>query len=81
MPDGDRWVTCGQGHTHWGAFGAAGLLISHTGPGGTRYLLQQRGEHSQYSQYSGTWSTPAGALHMANRPSRQRCARLPTTPA
>ena len=25
--DGDGWARCARGHTHWGVFGAAGLLV------------------------------------------------------
>jgi 8-oxo-dGTP diphosphatase len=64
--DGDYFVGCDQGHQHWGAYGAAGMLITHTGPGGqSRYLLQRRCEHVQHG---GTWSTPGGALHDGERP-------------
>ena len=63
---GDRYVTCDQGHRHWGAYGAAGLLVRHTDPGGTRrYLLQHR---SETVQHGGTWSTPGGALHAGETP-------------
>ncbi|GLZ39538.1 NUDIX domain-containing protein [Actinokineospora sp. NBRC 105648] len=43
--DGDELVECGLGHTHWGRFGAAGLLPVCDG----QVLLQQRG-----------WWTPGG---------------------
>jgi 8-oxo-dGTP diphosphatase len=62
----DRYVTCGQGHQHWGSAGAAGLLIRHRGDDGQyRYLLQHR---SPYVQHGGTWSTPGGALHHGETP-------------
>jgi 8-oxo-dGTP diphosphatase len=61
--DTDRYVTCDQGHDHWGARGAAGLLIRHQG----RYLLQHR---SPYVQHGGTWSTPGGALQHGESPER-----------
>lgn len=64
--DPDRYVHCGQGHEHWGANGAAGMLIRHHGDDGqTRYLLQQR---SPYVQHGGTWSTPGGALAHGESP-------------
>jgi YD repeat-containing protein len=58
--NGDRYVTCDQGHTHWGAYGAAGLLIRHKDPddGKTRYLLQKRAPHVDHGN---TWSVPGGA--------------------
>lgn len=62
----DRYVTCDQGHTHWGSAGAAGLLIRHTDDQGTRrYLLQHR---SPWVQHGNTWSTPGGALHHGESP-------------
>jgi 8-oxo-dGTP diphosphatase len=62
----DRYVTCDQGHDHWGAAGAAGLLIRHRGDDGQhRYLLQHR---SPYVQHGGTWSTPGGALTRGEEP-------------
>lgn len=62
----DRYVTCDQGHDHWGAAGAAGLLVRHRGDDGQdRYLLQHR---SPYVQHGGTWSTPGGALARGEEP-------------
>lgn len=65
--DPDRYVTCNQGHEHWGAAGAAGLLVRHregdSGP--YRYLLQKR---SPYVQHGSTWSTPGGALQHGETP-------------
>lgn len=63
---GERAVTCGQGHKHWGTYGAAGLLIRAKGADGKRrYLLQQRGEGSDHA---GTWGLPGGALHEGETP-------------
>lgn len=59
--DPDRYVTCDQGHEHWGALGAAGLLVRHQG----KYLLQKR---SPYVQHGDTWSTPGGALQHGETP-------------
>ena len=65
---GDRHVRCEQGHLHWGAYGAAGLLIRHRGQDGQmRYLLQKR---SPYVNEPDTWSTPGGALHHGESPER-----------
>ena len=62
----ERHVTCGQGHRHWGAFGAAGLLVSGKGPDGKRrFLLQRRGEQGDHP---GTWALPGGALHEGELP-------------
>jgi 8-oxo-dGTP diphosphatase len=64
--DTDRYVTCDQGHDHWGAAGAAGLLVRHRGDDGAySYLLQHR---SPYVQHGGTWSTPGGALAHGESP-------------
>lgn len=52
--DGDGWARCGQGHTHWGLFGAAGLLLWH----GDRVLLQHR---ALWSHHGGTWGILGGA--------------------
>jgi len=57
--DGDHFVTCSKGHEHWGAHGAAGLLMRHKGPDGKiRYLLQKR---SPEVDHPNTWSIPSGA--------------------
>jgi 8-oxo-dGTP diphosphatase len=52
--DGDGWVRCGQGHTHWGLFGAAGLLLWHD----DHVLLQHR---ALWSHHGGTWGILGGA--------------------
>jgi 8-oxo-dGTP pyrophosphatase MutT (NUDIX family)/2'-5' RNA ligase len=56
--DGDRFVTCSKGHEHWGAHGAAGLLVRHKAEDGYRYLLQKR---SADVDHPGQWSIPSGA--------------------
>jgi 8-oxo-dGTP diphosphatase len=57
--DGDRMVTCSKGHEHWGAHGAAGLLMRHKAADGqVRYLLQKRGPDVDHPD---TWSIPSGA--------------------
>jgi NUDIX domain-containing protein/rifampin ADP-ribosyltransferase len=61
--DPDRYVDCEQGHEHWGALGAAGLLVRHDG----KYLLQKR---SPYVQHPNTWSTPGGALQHGESPEK-----------
>lgn len=52
--DGNGWVTCDQGHRHWGRYGAAGLLLRSGG----LVLLQHRSEHVANGD---TWSIPGGA--------------------
>jgi 8-oxo-dGTP diphosphatase len=60
--DGDGWVTCAQGHTHWGVFGAAGLLV--VTPDG-HVLLQHR---AAWSHQGDTWGVPGGARTSAEKP-------------
>ncbi|MBO0827069.1 MAG: NUDIX hydrolase [Streptosporangiales bacterium] len=56
--DGDGWVSCDLGHTHWGRNGAAGLLLRAPAPDGRTFLLQHRVE---WSHHGGTWGVPGGA--------------------
>lgn len=56
--DGDGWTRCGQGHLHWGRFGAVGLLAYAGGPAEADVLLVRR---AQWSQHGGTWGPPGGA--------------------
>jgi 8-oxo-dGTP diphosphatase len=65
--DGNGWTRCGQGHRHWGRFGAAGLLAyAPCNPGADPadpaeavcVLLQRR---SWWGNYGGTWGPPGGA--------------------
>jgi len=56
--DGNGWTTCGQGHRHWGRFGAAGLLAFAPDEGQTRVVLQRR---SWWGNHGGTWGPPGGA--------------------
>src|SRR5690606_24752726 len=61
MGDGDGWAGCGLGHTHWGRFGAAGLLPYHRDSDGQVWvLLQQR---AWWGIGGGTWGMFGGALH------------------
>jgi 8-oxo-dGTP pyrophosphatase MutT (NUDIX family) len=59
--DGDRFVQCGLGHTHWGAYGAAGLLVHHDG----QVLLQHR---AKLSIGGGTWGVFGGARDSDEEP-------------
>jgi 8-oxo-dGTP pyrophosphatase MutT (NUDIX family) len=55
------YTRCRLGHTHWGRYGAAGLLVVDKG----KVLLQLRpaGVHE-----GGRWSVPGGALNHDERP-------------
>ncbi|MFB4316973.1 NUDIX domain-containing protein [Actinomadura sp. 21ATH] len=64
--DGDGFARCAQGHTHWGRFGASGLLPYHRGADGVmRVLLQQR---AWWGIGGGTWGMFGGALHSHEDP-------------
>ncbi|WP_433327062.1 NUDIX domain-containing protein [Spirillospora sp. CA-294931] len=67
MGDGDGWAVCGRGHTHWGRFGASGLLVFHRDPedGLVRVLLQKR---AWWGLGGGTWGMFGGALHSHEDP-------------
>lgn len=52
--DGDGWVTCAQGHRHWGRYGAAGLLIRAA----DAVVLQHR---APWSHHGDTWGLLGGA--------------------
>lgn len=53
-------ITCARGCRHFGALGAAGLLLTSE----DRVLLQLRAN----SHHSGTWSTPGGSLDAGESP-------------
>jgi len=58
---GEKSITCGLGHKHCGAEGAAGLMIRGRRPNGdVVYLLQQRA--STAADNAGKWGTFGGAL-------------------
>lgn len=61
MRDGDRFVRCGRGHTHWGRYGAAGLLAYHDG----HVLLQHR---AKLTIGGGTWGVFGGARDSTEDP-------------
>ncbi|MBN6041513.1 NUDIX domain-containing protein [Amycolatopsis sp. 195334CR] len=51
----DTFVTCAQGHRHWGLHGAAGLLLTDPERG---VLLQRR---AWWTHHGRTWALPGGA--------------------
>ncbi|WP_106399725.1 NUDIX hydrolase [Actinocorallia populi] len=54
--DGDGFTRCERGHTHWGRFGAAGLLLFSQ----DHVLLQQR---AWWCNGGGTWCLFGGGRH------------------
>jgi len=63
----DSWVNCSCHRRHWGAYGAAGLLLLD---GDGRVLLQQR---APASQHGNTWGIPGGAKAAGEPIRRARC--------
>ncbi len=59
------YIRCARGHSHWGRFGAAGLLLFFTRP--PRVLLQLR---APWVHNGGTWSIPGGALDARETPTQ-----------
>lgn len=64
MTDGDGFITCTQGHRHWGRFGAAGLLV--VARDGDLYVLLQH--RATWSHGGDTWGVPGGARNSAETP-------------
>ncbi|MGI5322569.1 NUDIX domain-containing protein [Actinomadura nitritigenes] len=61
MGDGDGWADCDQGHTHWGRYGAAGLLAYHRDAEGRMWILLQ--QRAWWGLGGGTWGMFGGATH------------------
>jgi ADP-ribose pyrophosphatase YjhB (NUDIX family) len=61
MGDGDGWADCDQGHTHWGRYGAAGLLAYHRDAEGQMWILLQ--QRAWWGLGGGTWGMFGGAIH------------------
>ena len=61
---GDAWIECACGRRHWGAHGAAGLLLARRVPR-LEVLLQHR---ALWSHEGGTWGLPGGALRPGEDP-------------
>lgn len=62
---GEWWVSCDLGHTHYGRYGAAGMLLVDTAGGDPRFLLQRR---AAWVDYGNTWGIPGGALREGESP-------------
>jgi 8-oxo-dGTP pyrophosphatase MutT (NUDIX family) len=74
--DGNGWTRCGQGHRHWGRFGAAGLLAYAPCGGGSGVGAADPADpaadpagavcvllqrRSWWGNHGGTWGPPGGA--------------------
>ena len=62
---GDGFLTCSDGRTRWGRFGAAGVVFVFHGEVGPEVLLQLR---SAMAHEGGTWSCPGGAIDKGETP-------------
>ncbi|HEX4115955.1 MAG TPA: NUDIX hydrolase [Solirubrobacteraceae bacterium] len=61
----ERWTVCAAGHVHWGALGAAGLLVSCRDDDAPRFLLARR---SRWVDEGGRWGIPGGAIRDGESP-------------
>lgn len=62
----ERWTTCQQHHTHWGALGGAGLLLRYApARAEPSYLL---GLRSRSVDEGATWGVPGGAIRTGEAP-------------
>ncbi|MFC5746830.1 NUDIX domain-containing protein [Actinomadura rugatobispora] len=64
--DGDGWARCARGHTHWGRFGASGLLAYHRDRDGEVWILLQ--QRAWWGIGGGTWGMFGGALNSHEDP-------------
>jgi SPP1 gp7 family putative phage head morphogenesis protein len=64
---GEKAITCGHGHKHWGQYGAAGMMIRGRRPNGdVVYLLQKRADTAFDSK--GKWALFGGGLLAGETP-------------
>lgn len=79
----DTWTICDRAHTHWGAAGAAGLLLCYFASGVPPvYLLERR---CSTVDHNGRWCLPGGAIRRgespemaANREAEEEIGMLPS---
>lgn len=67
---GNGWVTCDQGHQHWGLFGAAGVLVYVAHPTDQALSLVLLQHRARWSHQGGTWALPGGAMDSDETPAR-----------
>jgi 8-oxo-dGTP diphosphatase len=65
---GNGWVTCAQGHQHWGLFGAAGVLVYVAHPTDQALSLVLLQHRARWSHQGGTWALPGGAMDSDETP-------------